>query len=224
MDTTTPYEIGTAVACDDGVCGTLDRVVIDPVAVAVTHLVVEPKTRRGLPRLVPVGLVDPGAPGIRLRCGADGFEALERADDERFLPASRDHLGYPAERTLWLPYFRLGPEILGDDDVTVRGLGTLGVLKSEPIAADPTTTIDVLVRRGERVHAVDGAIGRVHGLVVDQRDHQVRYLLLALGHLWGTKEVAIPLSAVTDVADGIRLNLTKDEIRELPPVAVGQHN
>jgi hypothetical protein len=43
------------------------------------------------------------------------------------------------------------------------------------------------------------------------------------GHLWGQKRVAIPISAVKDTADGVRLNLTKGEVRDLPPVEVDEH-
>ena len=38
------------------------------------------------------------------------------------------------------------------------------------------------------------------------------HVLLKEGHLWGRKEVAIPVSAVTDVTDGIVLNLTKKQV------------
>jgi hypothetical protein len=42
-------------------------------------------------------------------------------------------------------------------------------------------------------------------------------VLLQEGHLWGRKKVAIPISAVTGVDAGIRLNLTKKQVGELPP-------
>jgi hypothetical protein len=34
--------------------------------------------------------------------------------------------------------------------------------------------------------------------------------------------VAIPVSAVTEVADGIRLSLTRHEVRDLPAVDIGR--
>ena len=64
----------------------------------------------------------------------------------------------------------------------------------------------------------DGAIGHVEGLVIDPRNHHVTHVLLQEGHLWGRKEVAIPIGAVIGAGDGIELNLTKDQIRDLPPV------
>jgi len=45
-------------------------------------------------------------------------------------------------------------------------------------------------------------------------------VLLQEGHLWGRKEVAIPISAVAGVEDGIRLSLTKQEVQDLPPVDI----
>ena len=74
------------------------------------------------------------------------------------------------------------------------------------------------VRPGDRVHALDGEIGRVHGLVIDPRSHHVTHVLLAEGHLWGKKEVAIPIRSVTRVDEGIQLNITKQQVEDLPPV------
>jgi hypothetical protein len=73
------------------------------------------------------------------------------------------------------------------------------------------------VRRGEHVHALDGEIGHVQGFLVTPDGHQVTHVLLQEGHLWGRKEVAIPISAVTGVDAGIRLNLTKKQVEKLPP-------
>jgi hypothetical protein len=70
---------------------------------------------------------------------------------------------------------------------------------------------------GDQVHAVDGEIGRVRGFLVNPDDHRVTHVLLKEGHLWGRKEVAIPITAVTGVETGIRLNLTKEQVGDLPP-------
>lgn len=88
------------------------------------------------------------------------------------------------------------------------------------VVVDSLPLGDVEVRRGQPVHATDGTIGRVQGLVIDPRDHQVTHVLLQEGHLWGRKQVAIPISAVTTVTKGIRLALTKDQVQDLPPVDV----
>jgi hypothetical protein len=54
--------------------------------------------------------------------------------------------------------------------------------------------------------------------VIDPRNNHVTHVLLQEGHLWDRKQVAIPVSAVVDVADGIRLNIDKQAVQDLPPV------
>ena len=51
--------------------------------------------------------------------------------------------------------------------------------------------------------------------------HQYRYPDMGrkpLGHLRGQKQASIPIGEVNDSEDGVRLNLTKDEAPDLPPV------
>jgi sporulation protein YlmC with PRC-barrel domain len=217
MSETTEFSIGSEVACSDGVCGDLRRVVIDPVARALTHLVVEPRHRPGTGHLVPIDLLASTAGGIQLRCTKSEFEALEDAEETRFLPGASGEWSYGQEQMLSWPYY------LG-----MGGMGMGGSSQATMDAGPQATTYDrvpvgeVEVRRGDHVHATDGAIGRVQGLVIDRSDHHVTHVLLDEGHLWGQKRVAIPISAVTGVEDGVRLNLTKDEVRDLPAVDLDQ--
>jgi sporulation protein YlmC with PRC-barrel domain len=207
----TDFTIGSDVFCSDGTCGELRRVVVDPVARVVTHLVVEAKHSQGTGRLVPIDLVRSTEDGIRLRCTTSQFEALEDAEDTRFLPGASGQWGYGQNQMLSWPYYGLG---MGG-----MGMGTMGPL---PIISDRVPVGEVEVRRGEHVHATDGTIGRVQGLVIDPSDHHVTHVLLDEGHLWGKKRVAIPIGAVAGVGDGdgdgVRLKLTKDEVRDLPSV------
>ncbi len=79
---------------------------------------------------------------------------------------------------------------------------------------------EIQVKPGDRVHAVDGEIGRVRGFLADPGDGRLTHVLLQEGHLWGRKEVAIPIGAVTGVRDGIRLSITKQQVENLPPVNI----
>ena len=213
MSETTEFTIGSEVACSDGVCGELRCVVVDPVARALTHLVVEPKDQPGTGHLVPIELVDSAGTEIRLRCAMSEFEALEDAEETRFLPGASGEWGYGQGQMLSLPYYGLGMGGMG-----MGGMG-MGVDSGpQSVTYDRVPVGEVEVRRGEHVHATDGPIGQVQGLVIDPSDHHVTHVLLDEGHLWGKKRVAIPISAVKDVKDGVRLNLTKDQVRDLPAV------
>ncbi|HET9075923.1 MAG TPA: PRC-barrel domain-containing protein [Acidimicrobiales bacterium] len=194
-----PFTIGAEALCTDGVCGRVTQVVIDPVRGRVTHLVVEPEHRGGMGRLVPVEWAQPDGGRIRLSCSRDRLDRLEVAEEVHFLPGVEGHPGYGPEQTLLWPYF--------------------GGNTTVPVVVDTVPAGEVAVRRGEQVHATDGRIGVVAGLVVDSRDHQVTHVVLEEGHLFGHKDVAIPIGAVGSVGeDGIRLSLTRQQVDDLPAV------
>jgi sporulation protein YlmC with PRC-barrel domain len=215
MAETAEFTIGAEVSCSDGDCGKLRRVVVDPLARAVTHLVVEPKDREGLARLVPLDLVDATAGEIRLRCTVAAFEQLDSAEETQFIPGSSGYAAYGPGQVVSMPYYGLGGGIgvPGAMDVDLAGV-------SQTVTYDKVPLGEVDVRRGEHVHATDGDIGRVQGLVIDPADRHVTHVLLQEGHLWGRKEVAIPISAVTGVEGGIHLSITKQQVQDLPSVDI----
>jgi hypothetical protein len=202
MAEATQFTIGTGVSCTDGDCGVVIRVVVNPVVRAVTHIVVEPKHRVGLGRLVPLDLVVNSTDEVTLSCTLAEFEALDLAEETHFLPGDGLFPGYTSSEVFALPYY---------------GLGVGNV--SPPVTVDALPIGDVAVRRGESVHATDGEIGRVQGLIIETQHHHVTHFLLQEGHLWGRKEVAIPIGAVTGIEENvIRLNVTKQQVEDLPPV------
>jgi sporulation protein YlmC with PRC-barrel domain len=214
MAEATPFVIGSDVSCSDGPCGSVTRVVVDPVARSVTDLVVEPRERAGLGRLVPLELVDTTGTGIRLRCTLDEFEKLESAEDTQFVPGTYGYGAFGPEQVVSWPYYGLG----GTDTVTADALAG-GI--SQTVTYDMVPLGEVEVHRDDPVHAADGNIGRVQGLVIDPRSHHVTHVLLQEGHLWGRKEVAIPISAVSSVEEeGIKLSITKRDVQDLPAVDI----
>ena len=231
MSETTEFTIGSEVVCGDGACGELKRVVVNPVTRALTHLVVEPRFQQGTGRLVPIDLVESTAHEVRLRCSMSDFHALEEAEEQHLLQGAPGQLGYGQGQSLSLPFFALGMGMrgmgMGGMGMGMGGMGMRGM--GMGMGMGPQTTIEdrvpegeVEVRRGEHVHATDGAIGQIHGFVIDPTDHQVTHILLDEGHLWGKKKVAIPITAVRDLNDGVRLTLTKREVGDLPPVELDE--
>lgn len=218
MEETMQFNIGVDACCTDSTCGTVTQVVIDPLARVVTHLVVEPEHRSGLGRLVPLDLVESAGDEVKLRCTKADFDRLDRAEETHFLPGTaRSYGDYRANETALWPYYSLG-------DADPAGLGGVGLGMgnlSIPVVYDTLPAGDVQIRRGDPVLATDGHIGRVQGLVIDTASRHVTHILLQEGHLWGRKEVAIPIAAVVGAQEGIELNLTKDQIADLEPVEVG---
>jgi hypothetical protein len=187
--------MGARASCSDGFCGEVRRVIIKPETLAVTHLVVDPGHDPA--RLVPLHLVDSVAGEVRLRCSLAEFGQLDRAEETEIY------------------------ENIGDPGGPLSGMGVGTVRQHKHVRTFVTDAVPVgeeEVSRGEPVHAVDGEIGRVHGFLVSLDDQRVTHVLLGEGHLWGRREVAIPVSAVTGAEDGIRLNISKQQVEDLPPV------
>jgi sporulation protein YlmC with PRC-barrel domain len=195
----TALMIGSLAKGTDGICGRVTQVVLDPIADTVTHVIVEPEHREGLGRLVPVDWVAADGAEVRLTCSQAEFDRLERAEITQFLPGLDGYPDLSPEQMLVWPLY--GGNI------------------SLPVTYDTLPAEEVAVRRGEHVHALDGEIGQIDGLVVAASNHHVTHVLLQEGHLFGHKVVAIPINAVTKVAqDDIRLSLSKSEVASLPAV------
>jgi sporulation protein YlmC with PRC-barrel domain len=209
------YTIGAGVRCEEGECGSIKRVVIDPVAQRVTHLVVDPG--KGEDKLVPVTLVDGETEGIKLACTAGRFEALESAAEEQFLPGGDNDFGYDPAQTMMWPFFRPNIALAGGTNPPPLNSLSSGVGRhvQERVPAG-----EVQIRRGDRVEARDGEAGRVHGLVVDGQQNTVSHVLLSEGHLWGKKTVAVPIADVDNGGPAIRVSYTKEELKDLPDLEV----
>ena len=117
------------------------------------------------------------------------------------------------EDVLALPYYEgsdLGPYPELDSGVTMY--------------YDRVPKGEVEVRRASAVISADGhSLGEVDGFVVDADKH-ITHFVLERGHLWGRKEVTIPIGALARIeTDEVHIALSKDEVGALPAVHVGRH-
>jgi sporulation protein YlmC with PRC-barrel domain len=215
MAAMTEFTLGARASCTDGFCGLVRRTVIDPAAGTITHLVIEPGHHHGSSgRLVPVGLVEQGAGELRLSCTLDEFTRLDPAEEVDL--AGSDYAGGYGQAEAVQGYGNVGSMGVGGS-VSGMGIGS-GLGHRTPVVITHSVPLgETEVAQHDRVHATDGEIGQVHGFVMDPESHKVTHIVLSEGHLWGRKQVVIPVSAVTSADGGIRLNLTKKQVEELPP-------
>ncbi|HEY6275332.1 MAG TPA: PRC-barrel domain-containing protein [Streptosporangiaceae bacterium] len=214
MAAETEFTIGAQAYCSDGFCGEVIRIIFDPAAGAVTHLAIEPKHQPEAGRLVPVELAESYDGAVRLRCTLAEFANLDPAED---IQVVQGYQGGYGEAEAVQGYGDVGSFGVGG---SVSGMGIpMGVPHSVKTVIEEVVPVgETEVGRGENVYATDGEIGRVHGFLVDPDDHRATHVVLQEGHLWGRKEVAIPMSAVKEVDAGIRLNISKRQVEELPPI------
>ena len=116
MADSVPLTIGAEASCGDVACGQVRLVVVDPVAEAVAHVVVEPARRRDPGRLVPLDLVDAMPGEFRLHCTKAEFEELDLTEETRFMAGTS---GYAGD----------GPGEVGHDDRA----SVCGQLSHEPL-------------------------------------------------------------------------------------------
>jgi sporulation protein YlmC with PRC-barrel domain len=195
--------IGNDAVGSDGYRGEVRAVVIEPAARTVTHIVVEPEGRRGLARLVPLNLVDAASGQTRLRCTEAEFMSLDAAEETL--------AEFAVGQTV--PVQLLAPGWRGADGPSADGGSILRIPEKETIDIVPPGEVEE--HGGDHVHATDGDIGQVRAFLIDPGSGRLTHVLLKEGHLWGRKEVAIPFDKVAGFDGGIRLTLSKQQVRDL---------
>jgi sporulation protein YlmC with PRC-barrel domain len=208
-------DVGSPVRCADKAFGELADVVIDPTTRRVTHLVVQPDRPSEPARLVPV----------------DRVRGREEGDGTIVLDGSVAEIGQ-LESVRQAAYLRLGEFPVEDPDWEVGVENVLALpyypdldaIEGQPIAYDDHVMWnydripkgDVEIGRATPVTSADGHhLGHVDGFGVDGEDH-IAHLVLEHGHLWGKREVVVPIGAVARVAtDAVVLALSKDEVGAL---------
>jgi sporulation protein YlmC with PRC-barrel domain len=199
--------LNAQVECTDGVCGRSVYVLINPVIEQVTHLVVKEDASPNTEYVVPVDIVtETTADMIQLSCSKAELEKMDPFIKTTVIEnrePNRDfgYMGgiYGMGSNYFMPYVTSGSIIYDSEEIQQIPPGELAV------------------RRGTRVEATDGYVGKVDELVVNPANGQITHLVMREGHLWGQKDVTIPLSAMGDThEDTVFLKLDKHQIESLP--------
>jgi sporulation protein YlmC with PRC-barrel domain len=193
--------INVEVICCDGHCGHSTHVILNPKTEQVTHVVVQEYTFSDDQRLIPVDQIVESTPQeIHLSCCKDDLARMEPFTKAEFIPAASPH-GF------WY---------------TVTTEPSVFILEHE-LVPEGEEAID----RGAQVVATDGPIGHVDEFIIDPTSQLITHLVLREGHLWGQKEVTIPVAQIKRIEDDtVYLKLSKNEIEVLPktPMPRKHHN
>jgi sporulation protein YlmC with PRC-barrel domain len=190
--------INADVECAGAVVGRSTYIVLNPDTEKVTHLVVREKAFPHRERLVPVGWVVESNPHrIRLRGTLVELEQQEDFIETEFLA------GNPEAALLMWPYEPFA--------------GSAGmVLEHEQVPAG-----ELAVGPGSRVKATDGDVGRLDEFAVEPVHGHITHLVLRKGHLWGQKDVTVPVSQIDRIEDDtVYLKLDRHAVGALPAVPV----
>lgn len=193
--------IHAKVLCVEGhTCGHTTYVVLNPVTETMTHVVVDRGVWPHDERLVPIELVTESTPDhIRLSCSKEKLAEMNSFIQTEFIESEVDEYATDPYAVAW-PYRH-------------------SEMRQIPLEHERIPIGELAVRRGARVEASDGHIGHLEGFLVDENSEHVTHLVLSAGHLWGQKDVTIPVSDIARIEEGtVYLQLDKDSIEKLPVV------
>jgi sporulation protein YlmC with PRC-barrel domain len=195
----------------DGQIGRSTYIIVNPVTQEVTHVVISDDSYNHTERLVSVRHIrDSDSDMIRLDCGSEEVAKMEPFEELEFIPTTVPDPYYlpaePFDAYAW-PY--------------VTATEELHYVKMVHRHIPP---YEREIRRGAHVHASDGQIGQVDELVIDRETLHITYLVLREGHLWGQKDIMIPVDEIETINENnIYLKLDKLSVETLPTFPVHHH-
>lgn len=196
---------GATVHASDGVAGELAQVVVSPRERRVVAVVVRLGSGREV--VLPAEAVeDATEEAVWVRGSLAELEQLPNWEAEAHAPAS---LSWPGWRRL-----REGGAWLALPG-SLRRMEGLQRRMSGPAEPRPDERL-VTIRRGQRVLASDGPIGRVDQVLVDAATGRVKHLVIRQGLLF-SRDVAIPADWMGTVEDGVVvLEASREAVGRLP--------
>lgn len=195
----------------DGHIGRSTYIIVNPVTQEVTHVVVNDDSYHHTERLVPVKHIqDSDSDMIRLDCTSEEVAKMEPFEELEFIPTTvpvpHDQPSGPFSAYAW-PY------------VTANQEPYFVKMVHRHIPPHERE-----IRRGAHVHASDGRIGQVNELVVDRETLRITHLVLREGHLWGQKDIMIPVDEIETIFENnVYLKLDKLSIEALPTFPLYRH-
>jgi len=184
------------VECTDGRVGHLENIILNPNVERVTYLVIRGNDLQNTERIVPEKLVKEATKeAVYLSISKERFKRMKPFIQEEYIPSNI--MLYMADMAGW----HMGTPA----DVWVE---------HEAVPAGGT-----LVHKGSKIFATDGPIGRVDDFLVERKTGRITHLILLEGHLWGKKDIWVPVTLIDRYQNGeIYLNIDKKSVEELPVI------
>ena len=200
------------VICKDGEYGKVLELIIDPVKEKVTHVVII-NEHNNLEILVPVDDID---------YSTDNVITLEKTSNElnkyppflinEFIkvPTSEIDFAYWGADPTMSHSYTMFPYVIKDGDPALE-------VKKEDIPKG-----EISYRRGMTVKDNnDKKIGTIDEFIVDSETDKITHMVMRSGHIFGSRDVAIPnVNVVEYKKDCVILNITREDAENLPSVVI----
>jgi sporulation protein YlmC with PRC-barrel domain len=196
--------INASVFCTEGMCGKSTVVIINPKTKQISHVVVKDNRFPHEERLVPIDLVkETTSNSIQLNISQEELMKMDNFVEYEFIQTEEPYHQYSAPRYLVWPYVYPLDEHLMD------------------IQYEQVPPGEMAIHRGAQVNASDGRVGTVDEFLMDPTNDHITHFILREGHLWGKKDVTIPINQVDRISENtVYLKSDKSEIEKLPAISV----
>jgi hypothetical protein len=192
--------INAKVSCSDGPFGRSTSVILRPTNAEITHFVVSDESFPKTEYLVPIDQIYESTPDqIMLKSTRSELIQMPLFNKLEFIPST-------------LPRYSGGPVMMWPFSSPMDS----GVkIEKENIPVDA-----LVIKRGSKVEAMDGHVGAVDEFLISP-ENIITHLILREGHLWGKREVTIPVNQIDHYSDNtVYLKMNKEEIERLPNVPI----
>jgi len=193
------------VSCTDGHGGRSVAVTLSLEGRIISHIVVEDTS--GSQRLVPLKMaVKSSHDEIWLDCTEDELKEMPLFLVTEFVERAAQQSGdWAEEEGEW------------EDGVDVSSFEMTTEAYGMPVEVENVPEGEVSFHRSVEIEATDGHIGKVEKLLIEPDSGQITHIVLQKGHLWGKKDIMVPLSAVESIDyDSVYLNVDKKAAENFP--------
>lgn len=183
-------------------CGETVCVVVNPASERVTDVVVELTGSRSREVLVPL---------FNIRAAARGEIELDlTCEDVQRLPVFRRTDFFEVEVPVG---FAGGPFVMWPYVIPES--------RRVPVDTEMVPPNELAIHRGAEVISNQGPVGKVDEFLIDPESEQITHLVMHEGHLWGQRDVLIPVAAIKHMDDDeVHVKLDKSEIEVLPQIPI----
>ena len=189
------------VFCTGDICGHITHIVINPITNKVTDVVIRDQELPQVERLIPVELITKSSSDtVQLNISKNRINSFPPFRYTHFIKATTP------VKSVGLPIPMMWPYVVSQE-------------KLIPFEAEGIPPDELAIRRNAHVNATDGQVGKVDEFLIDPGTGNITHLVLREGHLWGQKDVTIPVSEIERIEqDTVFLKLDKEDIARLPTV------
>ena len=205
--------LNAQVECTDGAFGRSVYILVDPLVDKVTSLVVKETSSPNTEYIVPVDVISATiADTIQLRCSKAELEKMDPFVQTEYIAEKLPDRDFAYAGGIYgMGSYYYMPYVIPEITVQV------------PVERWQIPLGELAVKRGTRVEATDGYVGKIDEFVVNPKNSHITHLVMREGHLWGKKDVIVPVSAMGETReDTMFLNLDKHQIESLPTFPVSR--